>query len=146
MPRQVRLEPGAQPQLRILLGQPRRLQCPADDQQQPVRLERLLDEVVSAKLDRRDCRLDGAMAGDHHDGDVRLLRQQRLQDAEAIEPRPLQPDVEDHQRRAAHPEGRERRVGVAGLPDRIAFVFKDALDQHADVGFVVNDQDLVRHC
>ena len=36
------------------------------DQEQPVGLERLLDEVVGAALDRRDRGFDIAVAGDHH--------------------------------------------------------------------------------
>ena len=39
---------GAQPQLAVLAPQPRRLERARDDQQQPVGLERLLDEVVGA--------------------------------------------------------------------------------------------------
>ena len=39
---------GAQPQLLVLAPQPRRLDRALDHQQQPVGLERLLDEVVGA--------------------------------------------------------------------------------------------------
>ena len=44
-----------------------------DDQQQPVGLERLLDEVVGADLDRLDRGLDRAVAADHDDRDRRHL-------------------------------------------------------------------------
>ena len=44
----------------------RGLQRALGDQDQPVGLERLLDEVVGAAADRRDGGLDVAVPGDHH--------------------------------------------------------------------------------
>ena len=32
-----------------------------------------------------------------------------------------------------------------GVARGVAFVFEHACDQHADVGFVVDDQDVMRH-
>ena len=48
-----RLLPGAQPKFRVLRRQPRRLERPPDDKQQPVRLERLFDEIVGANAEWR---------------------------------------------------------------------------------------------
>ncbi len=58
-------------QLFDLALEPRILQRPVGDQQQPVGLERLLDEVIGAALDRRDRGLDVAVAGNHHDRQFR---------------------------------------------------------------------------
>ena len=49
------------------------LERPLGDQHEAVRLERLLDVVVGAALDRRDRGLDVAVAGDHHDRQVGML-------------------------------------------------------------------------
>ena len=51
----------------------RGLQRAVGDEHQPVGLERLLDEVVGAGLDRRDGGLDVAVARDHHHRQVRML-------------------------------------------------------------------------
>src|SRR5207302_8247847 len=101
----------------------------------PVRLERLLDEIVGALLDRLDSGFDRAVAGDHHRRHLRLLAAERLQQPEAIYPRALQPDVEYHQRRAANPEGGDGRVRVAGAARVVAFVAQDAVDQQTDIRF-----------
>ncbi len=55
------LGPGAQAQLRVLASEPRRLKRAAHHEQQAIRLERLLDEVVGAVLDRGHGRLDRAV-------------------------------------------------------------------------------------
>ena len=39
----------------------------------------------------------------------------------------------------------DRRIGVAGAARLVAFVAQDAVDQQPDVGFVVDDQDVMRH-
>ena len=60
-------------------------------------------------------------------------------------PAALHPDVEDQQRGLARADGRQRRFGVAGGADRIALVLQDAGDQLADVGLVVDDQNVAGH-
>ena len=119
---QARLGAGAQAQFGVLARQCRGLQRAAHHQQQPIGLERLLDEVVGALLDRRDRHLDRAVAGDHHHRHLRFLAVERLQQAQPVQPRALQPDVEDHQRRAAHAERGDRGIGVAGAARVIALV------------------------
>ena len=139
------LRPGAQAQFGVLPRQSGRLQRTAHHQQQTVRLERLLDEVVGALQDRRDRGLDRAVTGDHHHRYVRLLAVERLQQAQPVEPRALQPHIEDDQRRAAHPERGDRGVRIAGGARVVAFIAQDAVDQQADIRFVVDDQDVMRH-
>ena len=62
---QVELAAGAQPQFGIFAAQLRRLDRARDDEQQPIALERLFDEIVGADLDRLDRGLDRAVAADH---------------------------------------------------------------------------------
>ena len=68
---------------------------------QPVGLERLLDEIVGALLDRGDRGLDRAVAGDHHDRQIGLLALERVEHLDAVEPAALQPDVEHDELRPA---------------------------------------------
>ena len=79
----------------------RGLQRPRRHQDQPVRLERLFDEVIGAALDRRDRGLDVAVAGDHHHGHVGMVLLDLLEQLQTVELGALQPDVEEHQMRAA---------------------------------------------
>ena len=60
-------------QVAHLALQPRGFERPLGHQHQPVGLERLLDEVVGAGLDGRDCRLDVAVTRDHHHRQIGML-------------------------------------------------------------------------
>ena len=77
--------------------QPRGFERAVGDQHQPVGLERLLDEVVGAALDRRDRGLDVAVAGDHHHRHIGVLLLDGVEQLQAVEPAALQPDVEEQQ-------------------------------------------------
>ena len=125
--------------------QARRFERAADDVDQAVGLERLLDEIVGALLDRGDGRFDRAVAGDHHHRQVRLFALERIEHLDAVEPAALQPDVEHHQLRPALPHGAEGAFAVARHTGLETLVVQDAGDQIADVLFVVDDQNLRRH-
>ena len=105
---QVEFAAGAQPQFRVFAAQLRRLDRARDDQQQPVALERLFDEIVGAELDRLDRRLDRAVAADHDDRHRRHVGLHPVQDLDAVELAVLEPDVEDHQRRLPRLDRRKR--------------------------------------
>ena len=123
----------------------RRFDRARDDEQQTPALERLFDEIVGADLDRLDRGLDRAVTADHHHRYRRHLRLQAAQDANAVEFAALQQDVEDHQGRLARLDGGERLNAVGGIARRVALVLQHPADQHPDVGFVINDQDVMRH-
>ena len=142
---QVELAAGAQFQLGILAPQQRRLDRPRDDEQEPVGLERLLDKVIGADLDRLDRGLDRPMAADHDHRHRRHLGAQLLQDGDAVEFAALQPDVEDYQGRLAGVDGGKRLAAVGGVARRVAFILQHPGNRHPDVGFIVNDQDVMRH-
>ena len=125
--------------------EPRVLQRPLGDQQQPVGLERLFDEVIGAAFDGGDRGFDIAVAGNHHDRQFGMLELERVEQLQAVEPAALQPDVEEHQIGPARHHGAERFVAVARGARHVAFVLQDARDQFANIGFVVDDEDIGRH-
>ena len=142
---EVGLRAGAQPKLGILPGQGCGFQGASDDMQQPIGFEWLFDKVVGTVLDRLDGHFDRAVPGDHHHRDLRFFPMEGGEDAEAVHARPLQPHVQNRQRRAADAEGGDRRVGIGGLAGFVSLVAQNAVDQQADVRFVVYNQNIKRH-
>ena len=68
-----------------------------------------------------------------------------VEQLQAVEPAALQPDVEEHEIGPARDHGGERVVAVARRAGAVAFVLQDARDQFADIGFVVDDEDIGCH-
>ena len=62
---EVEVASGPKPQLLVLAPQLRRLDRALDDQQQPVRFERLFEKIIGSQLDRLDRRLDRSVPADH---------------------------------------------------------------------------------
>ncbi len=126
----------------VLAAQPAGLERPADDDQQLVHVERLLDEVVGALLHRRDRDLDIAVTRDDDDRDAGVVALDRLQDLDPVHAAALQPDVEDDEigRRLLH--RREGAVCVVRRPRRVTLVPQQVRDEVADVRLVVDDQDV----
>ncbi len=144
-PDQVDVAAGAQLELLVLAAQLGRLDGALDDEQQPVGFERLLDEIVGADLDRLDRGFDRAVAADHDHRHRRHLGAQQSEDFDPVELAALQPDVEDDEGRLPRMDHRQRLGAVAGLARGVALVLQHTRNQHADVGFVVDDQDVMRH-
>ena len=113
--------------------------------EQFVGLERLFDEVDRAFADRCHRRVEIAVARDHQHRQRRIAALDLLEQLQAVEPRPLKPHVEQDQARTAVLDRVERARAVGGGADRIAFIFKHARDQFADVGLIVDDQYFKRH-
>src|SRR6266851_5352011 len=125
--------------------QARGLQRPRRHQNQPVGLERLFDKVVGAALDRRDRGLDIAVPGDHHDRHLGMVLLDLFQQLQPVELAALQPDVEKHQMRAAIGNFRECRIAVARGPGRKTLVFENPRNQIANIGFVIDNQNVICH-
>ncbi len=125
--------------------EPERLQRAARDHDEAVGIERLLDEVVGATLDRRHRGFDRAMAGDHHHGHVGIFGLDHVEERQSVEAAALEPNVEQHEMRPARLDRRDRLVRVLRGADGVAFVLEDAPYELPNVGFVVNDEDICRH-
>src|SRR5678816_2043845 len=54
----------------------------------------------------------------------------------------LQPDVEHYKRWSATPDRIERLITVARCTDLMAVVFQDSRDEVADIGFVIDDENV----
>ena len=121
------------------------LQRAVRDQDQPVGLEGLFDEVIGAALDRGDRGLDVAMAGDHHDRQIGIVLLDLLQQLQPVELGALQPDVEKHQMRAAIGDLRQRRIAVARGPGAKTLVVQNARNEVANIGLVVDNQNVTCH-
>ena len=112
-------------------------------EEQPVGVERLLQEIERATLCGLDGRGDGSVTGDHDD----LRRPVEIVEArerfEAVEPGHLH--VEEDQM------GMELRVERDGLaagrrdPDLEILVLEDLFERLPDAGFVVDDEDAMTH-
>ncbi len=115
------------------------------DQHQAVGLERLLDEIVGAAFDCGDGGFDVAVAGDHHHRHFRVLLLDGIEQLQAVEPAALEPDVEEQQVGPARLDLVQGGVAVARGAGGVAFVLEQARDQLADVGLVINNQNIGRH-
>src|SRR5258707_2662705 len=125
--------------------QARGFQRPRRHQNQPVGFERLFDKVVRAALDGSDRGFDIAVPGDHHDRQIGMVLLYLLEQLQPIELAALQPDVEKHQMRAAIGNFRQRRIAVARGPGGKTLVVKNARDQITNIGFVIDNQNVICH-
>ena len=137
--------PARNLQLLVLAAQARRLDGAVDDEQQAIGLERLLDEVVGALADRRHRDLDRAVPADHDHGDRRVLGADRVKHTHAVDAAAFEPDVEQNQGRPPCPERCQRRIRIRGHSRVVAFVGERIGNDRADICFVVDDQNLLRH-
>ena len=129
-----------------LTFKPRGLQRALGHQHQPVGLERLLDEIIGAMLDGGDGGFDIAVAGNHHHRQIGMLLLDGIEQLQPVQLAALQPDVEEDQVRPARRDGRQRVVAVARGARAVAFVLQNPGHQIADIGLVVDDQNICGHC
>src|SRR4029079_5525448 len=116
-----------------------------DEIEQPLGLERLLDEVDRPFPDRRDRGVEVAVARDHQHRKRRIAALDLLQQLQPVQPRALQPDVQQDHRRAPLLDRVERGSAVGRGAHGIALLFQYAADQVADVGLVIHHQHFKRH-
>ncbi len=74
-----------------------------------------------------------------------MARLHELQHLQPVQPAALQPDVEEDQVRPSRLHRRERLIRVARGARAEALILEDARDEIADVGLVVDDQDIRTH-
>ena len=68
-----------------------------------------------------------------------------VEQGQPVQPRALQPDVEEDQPRRAVGDRRQRAVAVVRGAGFVTFVAQDAGDEFADVFLVVDDENVRRH-
>ena len=133
------------PQHRVFGLQRRGLKRALDQDQQPVGVEGLFDEVISALLDRAHGGLDRAVTG-HHDhqrrGNALLIF---FEQGDTIGGRTLQPDILKNQIGAGQTHLPTGLSVTMRSPDPVALVLQNAAEQHADIGFIVYDQYVGGH-
>jgi hypothetical protein len=115
-------------ELADLAPQSRIFQRPFGDQQQPVGLERLLDEIVGPALDGGNRRFNIAVAGNHHDRQFGVFGFEAVEQLQAVEPAALQPDIQKHKIGPARDDGAKRVVAIACGAGAVTLVLQDACD------------------
>jgi hypothetical protein len=136
-------QPG--PQLFVLPLEAGLVEHLAHPHQQVVGLERLLDVVVGAQLHRGERRLVVAVAADHHDRQSRVIAPDDFEQLQAVELAALQPDIENDETRPPLGDCLQGRLAVGSLSCLIVFVRQNAADEHSNIGFIIDDEDLSRH-
>src|SRR5471032_2287727 len=74
-----------------------------------------------------------------------MLLLDAVEQLQPIEAAALQPDIQEYEVRPARPDRGDGRIAIARRAGRVSLVLQKASDQFADVGFVVDDQDIGRH-
>jgi hypothetical protein len=90
------------------------LDRPLHDQQKPIGLERLLDEIVGALLDRGDGCFDVAVPRNHDHRQIDVLLLDGVEQLQPVERRALEPNIQKRETRPPRDNGGERLVAVAG--------------------------------
>src|SRR5215203_1668915 len=96
------------------------------DEHEAIGFERLLDEVVSTSLNRGNGGFDVAVAGNHNDRQIGMLRLDEVQDLEPVEAATLQPYVKEDEVRPPSLDCPECFIRRAGSTCPVAFVLEDA--------------------
>ena len=108
-------------------------------------LERLFNKIIGADLGGVDGGFYIAVAADHNHGKVLMFRFNNFQQFHAVKLAALKPDVQDHKRRPALGDSLERLGAVPGEPGFIPLVAEDSGDKLADIGFVIDDENVTCH-
>ncbi len=132
-PGQLRAQAG------VFLAQAAGFQGAVDGQQQLGQGNRFFDEIPGAQARRLDRGLDGAVAGHDHHRKIQPRPGPAFEQAQAV--LAGHPDIQQHQAGLLPADTGTGGVGVLGNVNAIALVDQDVLDQVADIGFVVDDED-----
>jgi hypothetical protein len=112
-------------------------------EEEPVRVERLLQEVEGASLRGFDGGGDGPVPGDHHDLRTRVEVPEPGERLQPVEARHL--DVQEDQMWPELGVEADRLAARSGDPHLEIFVLQDLLQRLANALLVVNDQHPVAH-
>src|SRR3546814_2898211 len=101
-------------------------------------------DVCSSDL-RCDRSIKVAVARDHQHRDRRIAPFDLVEQVEPVQPRALEPDVEQDPRRAPGRDRLERGIAVRRVARLIALVLEHASHEFADIEFVIDDENVERH-
>ena len=118
----------------------------AHHQQQLFGLERLFDIIIGAALDGGDRGIKVAVPGNHHDRQGRIARFHGVQQLDPVHATALQPDIENDKAGPAFGQRHECAFGMGSGAGFKALIAQHAGHQLADIGFIVDDQDIKGHC
>ena len=86
------------------------------------------------------------MTRNHHHRHVRIVGLDLIEQLQAVDTAALQPNIKEDQLRTPLGDGLESLVAVTGRPGAMPLVLKNARHEVANIGLVVNDQNVGRHC
>jgi len=92
-----------------------------------------------------DRRLDVAVAADHPTGKVGSSRRMTLRMSMPSMSLPCSHMSRTTSVGCRARDGREGLHAVARLARLVALILEDAADEHADIGLIVDDEDVMRH-
>jgi hypothetical protein len=127
----------------VLLEEPALGEAVAYDQEQPVRVHRLLDEVERSQPGALDRGLDRPVGGDDYHRQLRLVLVDVGEHLEPVHPRHL--DVQEHQVHGVIADQVERAAAVFGQQHAVAFELEELLQGASDARLIVGDQDGLGH-
>jgi hypothetical protein len=141
-------------ELLVVLAEVVGLDGVAEDEQGAIHGERLLEEVVGTELGGADGGFDGGVAGDHDDfrgAGARRVRDVTADGGEDVEAIGFtagaawvgEPDVEEDGLVVGIAEKLEGFGCGAGGGDDVVFLGEDGFEGLADVGFVVDDENVI---
>jgi hypothetical protein len=119
------------------------VECVPHRDQQPVRIERFLQEVERAALGGVDCRSDRAVPRDHDDDRVGVDVAQPGERLQPVQSGHLH--VEKHEMRAVFAVGADPFPAGGRDLHVHALVFEDLLERLPDSGLIVDDQHAMAH-
>ena len=128
---------------RVLLSQGEVADRIPDRDEDPIGVERLLEDVIRTTLRRVDGVAERGVARDHHHHRLGVGGPQPREGLEPIDPRHLH--VEEHEARRPTRVGGERLRAARDGPHLVALVFQQLREGGADPGFVIDHQDAVAH-
>ncbi len=69
-----------------------------------------------------------------------------IKQLQAVHATALQPDVEEDHVRPTARDRRQRGIAVTRRPRLVTFVLENTGDEVANIGLVIDDQNIIRHC
>src|SRR5262249_16363291 len=89
--------------------------------------------------------LDIAVPRNHDNRHFRVLLLEAVEELQAIQAATLKPDIKKNEIGPTRHDGRQRVIAGARSARAGTLILQDARDELADIGFIVDDQDIGCH-